>query len=1620
LLNGFEVNEIHHAVNIKSAIGPLSRILLYALLAVVFLVCGIFGLVYSSWTQDLAREAIVKKMQSVPGGMRLALDGLRLRFPLTLEIKGLALTQNGDTIIGADRLEADVKLLPLLRGRADIESALLTGGRYVIGTPDSLMYMTVDADSFALSPASVLLSDMDITLGEASISGGRLNMTIRPDTSAPKPPSPPTKMRIRAGKLTLHDFDYSMRLMPTIDTLSAHIPYAVAEAGDINLLEQKIVLSSLIGSGLYARYIMPDSAAVVLGGPYPDAAVQSADRVVVSEPWTVSIDSIAFDDSKALYTTAGVVPLPGLDFNYIEVDELSLRLHDFFNQATTVKLPLEVSARERCGVRLNVIGSLDIDSAGLNFCDFRLSTPDGTAATFTGMMGMGDLVGDSSLPLALNLDGAFAPADLGKMFPVFYPYLAAVPSADDILLKADLAGTTGKLDIDTLELKLNRCLTLRADGSVENVMNPDKIGGDIALSGNIINVDGLKNMFLSPATAKTIGIPPMTLAGRVAMESGVANGRITARTKGGYIRLDGRWNSNREGYTANVRTDRFPVNAFMPLLGVGAVTAWLNADGRGYDPFAASTVMDADLNVSSVVYQGVTYKDIDGKFHLADGMATVDLVSADPELDFALNAAGNLSGDTFGWSADIQGRNIDFESLGMMAEPSTLEVYAKADAIIGPGRNDMMAHIVLNDLFLRRHSGTIGLSDVDIHLSAADTLTSAAVANRDFLASFSTPCNLDTLGAKFSKASDILREQIASYMINIDTLSQALPKFTFDIHQGRNGLVNDILAPSRMSVRNLRLRADNDSILAFDGSVLGFDTGSMKLDSIFLNIRQHDEHLHFTAGVENKPGNLDQWHKVNLNGKGEGNSLHMRLSQQNLKGAIGYDLGLIVKADAADSTLTLNVNPFAPTIGYQPWSVNEDNFIAYNIPGKHIDANLRMKGGSSSLAIYTEHAPGAHDQEDLVVNLTDIHIADWIALNPFAPPVKGDVSADMRLNRQGDRFVGKGSAGITDFTYGREKVADFNADFDISATPSGTIRANADLLVDGVKTITVSGALNDTTAVSAMALDFSMIHFPLATVNPFLPQGVAKLSGMLNGRMDITGSADKPIVNGYLDFDSTAVRLALTGMQYKFCEDSIPVRDNVAEFRHFTISGCNENPIAVDGTVDFKNFDNMKFNLNMKARDMQIVNTRKASKGADVYGKAFVDIDAHATGSMRLMSVNARLGILAGTNVTYVIPDATNAIANHSNSDMVKFVSFADSAAVAMSDSLMDTSMAMFLDAELNIENGSTISIDLSTDGKNKVQLQPNGKLNYTMTPLSSDGRLIGRLNIDGGFVRYSQPPIISEKIFNFDNGNYVVFTGDMMNPTLNVHAVDVLKANVTQSGQNSRLVNFDVSLGVTGTLNQMNVAFDLSTNDDMTVANELESMTPDQRANQAMNMLLYNVYTGPGTKASASLSGNPLFSFLESQVNSWAANNIKGVDISFGIDQYDRTVDGTTSSTMRYSYQVSKSLFNDRIKIVVGGNYSTDANADENFSQNLINDISFEYFLNKTKTMYVRIFRHTGYESILEGEITQTGVGFVYRRKLRRLGDMFLPPALIRRREEARQAAEKVDEGEFEKTERP
>ncbi|MDE6085511.1 MAG: translocation/assembly module TamB, partial [Muribaculaceae bacterium] len=1003
-----------------------------------------------------------------------------------------------------------------------------------------------------------------------------------------------------------------------------------------------------------------------------------------------------------------------------------------------------------------------------------------------------------------------------------------------------------------------------------------------------------------------------------------------------------------------------------------------------------NTSLDADIHVNSITYNKHPLTDIDLRARVDSGMGDIALVSSNRDAAFDIRAKGNLSSAPYSWTMQADLADINLQGLGFTDSvmKGSANIHGRATITPGP-RGAISANIDLRDLDWTMSSSRIHTDGLRAHFLTNDSVTSAMINDHDLTAHFESPMSLDTIMARLTTLSSSIDSVMAKHYIDVHAIQQTMPPFTLDMTAGSNNIINNYLTSADMGITGLDMLLRNDSLINMRARVLNFNSGSTAIDTITANIYQNTDTLKYLFTVGNRPGTLDQWAHVTAYGRLAGNHASFLINQENIDNLTGYRLGLI--AQWLPDEIIVKVVPKNPIIGYKTWTVNDSNFVSLNTVKNHFDADLNMRSDESSIHLYTDETAHKADslQEDLILDIKDIKLQEWLVLNPFAPPITGNVSADMRFGWDNKAINGSGLLSLADFTYGKERVGSFDLGVDLSTNSSGTVRASASLMVDSIKTITAVGNLNDSTARNPFLLDFRMIHFPLHILNPFLPKDMASLNGSLNGVMDITGSLAEPIFNGHLTFDSTSLTIPMFGTTYHFSDNPIPMDSNVVTFDNYRIESANDNPLVIGGTVDARHISDIRIDLEMAGNEMQLINSKK-KRGVMVFGKAFANLNATVRGNMERLNVNATVDILENTNVTYVLSSATDNLTSRSNIDMVKFVNFSDTTLVAKEDSITTSSMMMAIDATLRVYQGSVLTVDLSTDGKNRVQLLTSGNVNYNMNYMG-DSRVTGRLNLNGGYVRYT-PPLMSEKIFNFQEGSYVSFNGDMMNPYLNIKAIDVLRANVQQDGQNSRLIDFDVILSITNNLDNMDLAFDLTTNDDITVANELQSMTPEQRANQAMNLLLYNVYTGPGTKASSSLNGNPLYSFLESQVNSWAANNIKGVDLSFGIDQYDRTVDGASQTTTSYSYKVSKSLFNDRFKISVGGNYSTDTDANENLAQNLINDISFEYYLTPTGSMYIKIFRHTGYESILEGEVTQTGVGFVYKRKLRKLKELFTP----------------------------
>lgn len=1549
---------------------------MWLLVAVILLVVNLLYMIYTPWFQTVAVDAAVKGMNTDTRVFKL--DYFKLSFPLELDARGLLMIEEGDTTFGAQSVDLDMALLPLLGMRVELSHADISDATFTLGTPDSVMYMTIRRANLNVGRTSVSLATSKIDVDAATLSDGRMFLALKNDTTpVPLDTVTPTPWFIHANTLELKNVQYTMTYESLIDTLSATVPYAVLRDGTVDMRKHDIHANELDVRDVTARYIypavIPDSLPVA---PDPNPTV----------PWTVRGDKLSVTAREALYAVNGAKPMPGLDFNYLQANDISIKVDSFYNKLIEVRVPVrELSGRERSGLQLAASGLFDMDSTMMRVDNFKVGTPN-SQLLIDGYMGVGELTTDPKLPLGLVMSGYLGLRDINMAFPDLATYTGGLGDDNDIDIVTSLSGTASHIDLKQFSASIPRHVGVTLSGSINNPMDPEQIDGKLDIGGSITNIDFAKSMFFDKATASMINIAPLKLDGEVVYKPSAITGWLKAVSGLGRVALDGSWVKTPEKYRADIDINHFPINAFLPTMGVGALTGSIKVDGQGYDPFSPKMRLDAAIKIDEVEYDKVIYSDIALDAKIEGGNGNVRLSSANTDANLDITATGNLSGKTLHWDYEGDIRNLDLMALGMSETEADGSMSFKGGADFSSDFRSIDATLNINDLEWRQEGMNISQQNMLLHGSMSDSIVSLRVDDADMHLSAYFPCSLDELMKHFTLTGDNLTKIMEDKRVDVVSLQQALPPFNISLTAGSNNIISNVLAASDMGFNSLRFDADNDTVMHASAMLNTLRMSTTTLDTINVALNQQGSYLLYNGAMRNAPGTLDEWASVDASGYLADDNLAIMLHQRNIKGDTGYMLGAM--ATFNDSIVTLKLAPYHPIIGYKKWNVNTDNEITYGFLTHHIDANLKMSNDAgSSIELVTDHVEGVEGQEDVVLKVNDLQIADWIAVNPFAPPVSGAVSADMRFNWGENKLNGKGDVAVTNLNYGKERVGDFELDVDLTTEKNGALNADVALVVDGVRTITARGALNDTTSEHPFLLDFSMIHFPLKVVNPFLPPKMATLSGTLNGTMEITGEMVAPRFNGYLQFDSAAVKIDMIGTDFVFSDEKIPVDSNVVVFNNFTISAVNNNPLAINGKVDLNNMTNPSIDLNMGANNMQIIGSDRP-RGADAYGKAFINFDAQVKGNMNFMRVNAELDVLSGTNVTYILPEAESVIANRSTGDMVHFVNFNDTAQVAQADTIARSGMLMNIDAMLRIDPGTVFNVDLSADGTDKVQLEGQGTLNYTLN-FMNDSRFTGRYTINKGFARYSLP-VIGEKRFDFQEGSYVAFNGDMLNPILNIKAVDRIKANVTQEGQNSRLVNFDVGLSVTNTLSNMNVAFDLSTDDDITVENELQSMSPDQRANQAMNILLYGLYTGAGTKGNANLGGNMLYSFLESTLNTWAANNIKGVDLSFGIDQYNQTTNGASSTTTSYSYQVSKSLFNNRFKIVVGGNYSTDANADENFSQNLINDISFEYLLNKSGTMYVRLFRHVGFESILEGEVTQTGVGFVYKRKIKKIGDMF------------------------------
>lgn len=1602
----------------------LKKILKYTfrtLLVILLVLMLVPALLYIPAVQNFVRGKAVG-YASRTLGMDLSVERLRLSFPLRLSVDNTLLTDKGDTLLSCGHLSLDVAVWPLLRKEVAVRSLELAKLAAHYRDSTAGMDLKVAAGQFAVNDCRVGLPAKTVGISRIALTDGDVFLNTAESAPAEKADSAAAlPWQIDVGKLTVANLAFGMRTAPAVTDLSVRLPDGEVDSCRVLLDSRQVsVKSILLNRGGYAYLTAPadagekapdktavpdkrtasnkttarskaapsDKTATQGKAAHPDktAAADNAssphdaaadDGEAPALPWTVRVGSVALNDNSLEYGTLHHRPAAGFDPAFIVLSPLDLSVDSIYNRGADIALRIRrLAFTERSGLSVrNAAGAFAMDSTGISLSGFELATPlSGVRAEAHAGAGIMRMAPDT--PLTADLSASLNTEEIKLLYPQLIP---AALNDRIVRIKLSAAGTLGDIKKAGLDISSPGHIDLAVNGTAKNLLAPQRLEAAARFEGEFRDMAFLLELLPDTALRRRVTIPErLTLRGAADADRGLYSLASTLTADGGQLTLNGRIDPEKQIYDAEVRCDSLPLNRFLPADSLGALDFTLTAGGAGFDPLLPQTRGSVRMQIGRAEYRSHDFGGIELDADLENQHLSGRLYDRDEALRLLLSVSGTLTERE--QRIGVSGNVFDFDLADMGITPEQIGGSFALDADASASdAGGMAARLTLDSIVIRSKNRTDRIRRTNVTFGTDTAATRAGLTSGDLTLSFAAPEPLDSLTAAASRSAGVLAQQIRSQHVDMDSLKTVLPDFGLRVSAGRDNILSSFLRTKRIAFSNLDIAGTNcDSLpVSLRMRVEKLAYGSIVLDTLTASAVQNGSRLEYALRVANAPGNLDNIALAGVYGHVVRNTGAVNFYQKNRAGREGFRFGV----DAAwnDSLIRASVTPLAPVFGSEPWTVNPGNYLVYRFDG-NLSADLDMTHGDQRFAIHT--VPETDSLRGIRLDIAGLNIGGALAMLPSAPPVGGVLGAAVTLNTGADSLAVRGNVSVAGLSYDKQRFGDVG--LGVRYAQGREQQADVRLTLDGADVLTARGDYRKERE-SPLDLTASIPGFPLQRADVFLPADMLRLSGILSGKLHAGGTPQRLQLNGGLQFAQTEVRVPMIGTSFRLSSDTIRIDDSRVLFDDFAVTAPNKSPLTIGGYVDLTDFGRITADIALRASDFQFVNVAR-KEGTAVYGKAYLDLDATAKGPLDELVVRGSVALLKNTDINYVMQDSPMDVKERPQ-NIVTFVSFRDMDNQSFAEATPTVRIGG-MDILLNVDINDDVqaAVDLSADGSNRIDLQGGGNLTFTMNPLG-DVSLSGKYVLSGGTVRYN-PPVISQKIFKITPDSYVDWVGNVADPAFNITAVETVRASVSADGQDSRSVNFNISINIRNTLNDLEVSFGLSAPEDLTMQNQLNSLTAEQRANQAMNLLIYNTYTGPGTTAKVSTE-NPLNSFIQKELNQWAQNNLKGVDLSFGVDTYDQTANGGTQRT-DYSYKVSKNLFNNRVRAVIGGKFSTDADPTENLKENLIDDISLEYMVTKRDNMFVKLFRHTDYESILEGEVIETGVGFVIRKKMLKITDLF------------------------------
>lgn len=1472
---------------------------------------------------------------------------------------------------------------------------------------------TFDLDKMAFKVPSVTLEGLT-----ANVRQVKPLATPEPEEKDLEEASEPINMQLDIGEIDLQKIklDYGNE----VSALFANL-----DLGELNIQPKK---TDLANQAIDIESItLGGTTAAIRFGKKTEAKVvkQEVQQEVESRAeagWRLRLASLQLNDNNLSFNDDNAPRTKeGMDYMHLKADSVTLHLNDFIFANDSIAGSIKKAyMQEQSGFVLQQLQTDFLYSGKQAYVkDLLLKTP-GTELKRKAVLTYPSLEAIQKDIAQLQVDIELTDSKIsGRDILTFVPALRSQPAfanPDTVwLFNGDVKGSVNDLRIATLQLSGLKDTRVNMNGNIKGLPDANKITADLSIQN--ISTSRRDIVLLAPANTlpANITIPErLSLTGKIKGNSGKLNTDIRLSTTLGNASIKGWLNQvtdkRRSSYDIVLYAERLDLGTILQdKKNFGPITARFAVKGRGYDPAYANATLSGKI-ISAILNQ-YNYKDLSINAGIANQQATVNAAIADPNIHIKLDAEADLSQQYPAVKAVL---DIDSIKTNPLHFTQDMFVYrGKIDADF-PGTNpdSLQGRLFILQSLLVHNQQRVQVDTVQLIADATDSSR--------YIRFNSDVVNATLEGKyKLTEMGTVIERSIEPYFAmsdstqKTDTLSAY--NFTLDA-QIMNGPVLQTFVPTLERMDSVTLRSHFSTDSGFHAMLTApqVHIGTNHISNFVLQAGTADSAINVTADVEQVAiGQSLALHQTKINATLANNNIDLGLNIKDKTGKQKYNLGALIH-QLKGGIYEFSIDPEKLMLNYDTWVASEGNKITFN-KGDINAENFVLSQQAQQLSI---NSTSKEANAPMEVGFKDFRIATITGfVQPDSTLADGKLDGKVVVNNITSQPVFTGDLTIENLSVKQDTVG--NVKLLVDNKVANTYNADVSITGRG-NDVHLTG--NYVTTNSSFDMNLDIRALPLTTAQAFSAGAMRDASGFVNGQFDISGTIDKPVVVGELNFNKAAFNLSMLNNPLKIDQEKIVVNEEGIRFNRFQIKDSANNELRLDGLAATSNFTNYNFDLDVRADNFRALNSTDKDNKL-FYGTLYFDTNLKVTGTEKAPAIDGRLKVNEDTKMTIVLPQNEPGVVDREG--VVVFVDkdapMNDSLFMASYDSL-NTSSFQGMDINVNVEVDKEADFTLIVDQGSGDFLNVKGEAQLN-AGIDQSGKvsLAGTYELQEG--SYELTFNFLKRKFNIVQGSKLTWEGEPTSANVNITAkytantapLDLVKnqlgADVTSASRNTYLqrLPFDVMLKMEGKLLQPKITFDIilpenknySVSGDVinTVRTKLEMLRQDdaEMNKQVFSLLLLNRFTAEDPFSSSSstststLVRQSVSKLLTEQLNRLAADIIKGVDLNFDIASSDDYTTGERQNRTDLNVGLSKRLLNDRLTVTIGSNFELEGPQNSNQqSTNIAGNVALDYRLSEDGRYMLRGYRKNEYQGIIEGYIVETGLSFIITVDYNRFRDIF------------------------------